>query len=215
MRQPMKNMLCLVMALLMALLPCAAVCEAAPNPTRNPNAPSYNEDEPEKLEEDQLTAWSCLVMEESTGEIIFEKDKDMILYPASTTKIMTVLLGIEMCELDEVVTVSANAVNIADPDATMLGLDVGEEIRMEDLCYGTLLRSGNDGAIAIAEHVSGSEEQFVALMNQTAQELGMTNTHFTNPHGLHDPNHYTTARDMAILARYADFKSACLRIAKV
>lgn len=203
MLQPMKNMLCLVTALLLALSPVASLAEAAPNPTRSPNAASYNAEEPESLEEDQLTAWSCLVMEESTGEIIFEKDIDMILYPASTTKIMTVLLGIEMCDLDEIVTVSANAVNIADPDATMLGLDVGEEIRMEDLLYGTLLRSGNDGAIAIAEHVSGSEWEFVNLMNERARELGMTSTHFMNPHGLHDPNHYTTARDMAILARHA------------
>lgn len=74
---------------------------------------------------------------------------------------------------------------------------------MEDLLYGTLLRSGNDGAVAIAEHVSGSEEEFVNLMNEKAYELGMDKTHFMNPHGLHDPNHYTTARDMATLARYA------------
>ena len=201
MLQPLKRALCLLAALL--LLPCAALGESAPNPTRNPNAAEYVASEPQNLDEDQLTAWSCLVMEESTGEIIFEKDIDMVLYPASTTKIMTVLLGIELCDLDEVVTVSENAINIPDPDATMLGLDAGEEIRMEDLLYGTLLRSGNDGAVAIAEHVSGSEEEFVNLMNEKAYELGMDKTHFMNPHGLHDPNHYTTARDMATLARYA------------
>ena len=201
MLQPLKRALCLLAALM--LLPCAALSESAPNPTRNPGAPTYDAEKPEDLDEDQLTGWSCLVMEESTGEIIFEKDIDMTLYPASTTKIMTVLLGIEQCDLDEMVTVSAHAVDIPDPDATMLGLDVGEEIRMEDLLYGTLLRSGNDGAVAIAEHVSGSEWEFVNLMNEMAYELGMHNTHFMNPHGLHDPNHYTTARDMATLARYA------------
>ena len=203
MLQPIKRALCLLLAAVLLTLSPMALAESAPNPTRNPGAAEYIASEPENLDEDQLTAWSALVMEESTGEIIFEKDIDIRLYPASTTKIMTVLLGCIWCDPDETVTVSSSILNITDPDATMLGLDVGEEIRMEDLCYGTLLRSGNDGAIAIAEHVSGSEWEFVNLMNQTAQELGMTNTHFMNPHGLHDANHYTTARDMAILARYA------------
>lgn len=213
MLQPLKRVLCLLMAAAL-LLPCAIFAEEAPNPTRNPNAAEYDAEKPEDLDENQLTAWSALVMEESTGDIIFEKDIDMILYPASTTKIMTVLLGIECCDLDEIVTASWNAVNIGDPDATMLGLDEGEEMRMEDLLYGTLMRSGNDGAIAIAEHVSGSVEEFVRLMNETAYNLGMTNTHFMNPHGLHDPNHYSTARDLATLARYAMSNETFRQIAK-
>jgi len=213
MLQPIKRAICLLLAAL-ALLSAGSAAAEAPNPTRSPNAAEYNAEKPEELEEDQLTAWSALVMEESTGEIIFEKDIDMILYPASTTKIMTVLLGILCCEPDEIVTASWNAVNIGDPDATMLGLDEGEEMRMIDLLYGTLMRSGNDGAIAIAEHVSGSVENFVALMNATAWQLGMTNTHFTNPHGLHDPNHYTTARDLAILTRYAMSNETFREIAK-
>lgn len=203
MLQPVKRILCLLTALALLMLPCAGLGEQAPNPTRNPNAAEYDPEKPEELDEDQLTAWSALVMEESTGEIIFEKDPDMILYPASTTKIMTVLLGIECCDLNEMVRVSELAINVGDPDATMLGLDPGEEIMMIDLLYGTLLRSGNDGANAIAEHVSGSQAEFVNLMNETARQLGMTNTHFVNAHGLHDPNHYSTARDLAILARYA------------
>lgn len=213
MLQPLKRLLCLALAAFM-LLSCAWA-EEVPNPTRNPNAAAYNEEEPENLDEDQLTAWSALVMEESTGEIIFEKNIDMILYPASTTKIMTVLLGIEQCSLDDMVTVSYNAINIGDPDATMLGLDAGEEMRMEDLLIGTLLRSGNDGANAIAEHVSGSTHEFVALMNQKARELGMTNTHFMNPHGLHDTNHFSTARDLATLARYAMSNETFRRIANM
>lgn len=200
--QPMKRMMCLLLACLLLLLPLTALAEV-PNPTISPNADPYDAAHPELLDEDQLAAYSALVMEESTGEIIFEKDIDRPLYPASTTKIMTVLLGILCCELDEEVTVSANAINVGDPDATMLGLDEGEVILMEDLLYGTLLRSGNDGANAIAEHVSGSIDNFVALMNETAWQIGMTNTHFANAHGLHDPNHYTTARDLATLARYA------------
>lgn len=201
MLQPFKRILCLLTACMM-LLPALAAAEA-PNPTISPYADEYDPDQPELLQEDQLAAAAALVMEESSGEIIFEKDIDLVLYPASTTKIMTVLLGILCCDLDEEVTVSANAVNIPDPDATMLGLDEGETIRMEDLLYGTLLRSGNDGAVAIAEHVAGSEAEFVNMMNATAQSLGMSNTHFSNPHGLHDPYHYSTARDLATLARYA------------
>lgn len=202
MPQPLKHTLTLLLAGLLLLTPLFASAEA-PNPTISPNADPYDASKPENLQEDQLAAAAALVMEESTGEIIFEKNIDMILYPASTTKIMTVLLGILTCELDEEVTVSANAVNIPDPDATMLGLDEGEVIVMKDLLYGTLMRSGNDGAVAIAEHVAGSEANFVALMNETARSLGMNNTNFVNPHGLHDPNHYTTAYDMALLARYA------------
>lgn len=201
MLQPLKRILCLLLALM--LLPAAVVMAEAPNPTISPSADPYDPEHPEQLDPEQLAAYSALVMEESTGDIIFQKDIDRVLYPASTTKIMTVLLGILCCDLDEEVTVSYSAINIGDPDATMLGLDEGEIIRMEDLLYGTLLRSGNDGANAIAEHVAGSQEEFVALMNATAWELGMTNTHFANAHGLHDPNHYTTARDMATLARYA------------
>lgn len=197
-----KRLMLLLLAGMLLLLPLAASAEA-PNPTVSPDADPYDADHPEALQEDQLAAAAALVMEESSGEIIFEKNIDMILYPASTTKIMTVYLALRTCELDEEVTVSWNAVNIGDPDATMLGLDEGEVIQLKDLLVGTLIRSGNDGAIAIAEHVAGSVENFVALMNSTAQELGMYNTHFTNPHGLHDPNHYTTARDLAILAREA------------
>ncbi len=202
MPQPLKRLMTLLLAGLLLLTPVFSLAEV-PEPTISPNAEPYDAEHPENLQEDQLAAASALVMEESTGEIIFDKNSDMILYPASTTKIMTVLLAILTCDLDEEVTVSANAVNIPDPDATMIGLDVGEVIILKDLLYGTLLRSGNDGAVAIAEHVAGSEESFAALMNETARSLGMYNTHFVNPHGLHDPNHYTTAYDLALLARYA------------
>lgn len=198
----MKRLLTLLLAGLMLLTPLSALAEA-PNPTISSSADKYDPEHPELLEPDQLAAYSALVMEESSGEIIFEKDIDRPLYPASTTKIMTVLLGILCCELDEEVTVSYNAINVGDPDATMIGLDEGEIITMEDLLYATLLRSGNDGANAIAEHVSGSISAFVNLMNTTARDLGMENTYFVNPHGLHDPRHVSTARDLAILARYA------------
>lgn len=166
----------------------------------------YDPEHPELLTEDDLTGASCILIEQTTGKVIFEKDADRLMYPASTTKIMTVLLGILATEdLGEMVTVSYNGSKTGvkaqlDENSSLLGLIEGEQLTMEDLLYGTMLRSGNDGAIAIAEHVSGTEAAFVDLMNQTAQAFGMTNTHFMNAHGLHNDYHYTSARDLATLA---------------
>lgn len=169
----------------------------------------YDPDHPELLTEDDLTGVACILIEQNSGDVIFEKDADRLMYPASTTKIMTVLLGLMSTDdLSEMVTVSYNGSKAGvkaqlDEDSSVLGLIEGEELTLEDLLYGTILRSGNDGAIAIAEHVSGSEAAFVDLMNQTAQAFGMTNTNFMNSHGLHNDYHYTTARDLATLAREA------------
>ncbi len=169
----------------------------------------YDPDHPELLTEDDLTGDACILIEQNSGDVIFEKNPDSLMYPASTTKIMTVLLGLMSTDdLSEMVTVSYNGSKTGvrtqlDPESSVLGLIEGEELSMEDLLYGTILRSGNDAAIAVAEHVSGSEAAFVDLMNQTAQAFGMTNTNFMNPHGLHNDYHYTTARDLATLAREA------------
>lgn len=198
-----QRLVILLFVCTLLLLPTLSALAEMPNPTLDPNANPYDAEHPELLEEDQLNCASAILIEEDSGDVIFEKEADMLLYPASTTKIMTVLLGIKFGNLNDVVTVSANAVTMPDPDATTMGLKEGEEIVLEDLLYGTLMRSGNDGALAIAEHISGSEAAFVDLMNQAAQTFGMTNTHFMNPHGLHDDNHYSTARDLAILARTA------------
>ncbi len=169
----------------------------------------YDPEQPELLTEDDLTAVSCILIEQTSGNVIFEKNADQTMYPASTTKIMTVLLGILTSEnLNEIVTVSYNGSEtgvktMLDPDSSTLGLEEGEEIVLLDLLYGTILRSGNDAAIALAEHVSGTEAAFVQLMNQTAQQFGMANTNFVNSHGLHNDYHYTTARDLAMLSRIA------------
>lgn len=198
----MKRLLCLFFAFLMLLSPLASLAEEMPNPTLSPDANPYDEEHPELLEEEQLYATAAILIEEHTGRVIFEKNADMVLYPASTTKIMTVLLGLMMGNMSDTVTVSANAMNIPDDSSTM-GLRLGEEINFQDLLYGTIMRSGNEGANAIAEYISGDIPTFVNLMNETAQRYGMTNTHFMNPHGLHDDNHYSTARDLATLAREA------------
>ncbi len=175
----------------------------------------YDAAHPELLTEDDITAGACILIEQTSGDVIFEKNADAVMYPASTTKIMTVLLGLLTTDLSDTVTVSYNGSKAGvraqlDPDSSTLGLKEGEQINMKDLLYGTILRSGNDAAIAVAEHVSGSEAAFVDLMNQTAQRLGMTNTHFMNAHGLHNENHFTSARDLATLA-YTAMKDETFR----
>lgn len=122
------------------------------------------------------------------------------LYPASTTKIMTALLALEKGNLSDMVTVGKNADGASFPwDAQLCGLKEGDRLTLEDLLYGLLLHSGNDAGTAIAEYISGSEEAFVKEMNQKAKELMAVNTHYMNPHGLHDVNHYTTAYDLYLI----------------
>ena len=181
----------------------ATVQESIPEPTLSPNAEKYDAEHPEDLSPDQLYALSAILVAADTGEVIFEKDPDTIRYPASTTKILTVLLGIMMVDdLYQYVTVSETAVNVPADSSTM-HLHAGEEIRFIDVLYGTMLVSGNDGANVIAETVSGSIPAFVDLMNSTALMYGCENTHFANPHGYHDDNHYSTARDLAVICRQA------------
>ncbi len=120
----------------------------------------------------------------------------------STTKILTALIALEESNLDDVVTVSANAANQAS-DSSVCGLKEGDQISMRDLLYGLMMRSGNDAAIAIAEHISGSSEEFAVLMNAKAQSLGATNSHFVTPNGLHDEDHYTTVYDMYLIMNAA------------
>ena len=181
----------------------AVTAEPIPEPTLSPNADKYDPEHPENLAPDQLYALSAILVAADTGEIIFEKKPDEIRFPASTTKILTVLLGIIMVDdLDQTVTVSQTAVDIPE-DSSSMHLHAGEEIRFLDVLYGTMLISGNDGANVIAETVSGSIPAFVDLMNATAQVYGCTNTHFANPHGYHDESHYSTARDLALICREA------------
>lgn len=175
--------------------------DAIVEPTLAPDAPKYSKEHPEDLDPDQLYAYSALLVAQDSGEIIFSKDPDTIRYPASTTKILTVWLGIMRFEddLDRMVTVSERAVDIPDDSSTM-SLKAGEEISFRDILYGTMLLSANDGANVIAEEVAGSIEAFVVLMNQVADDIGCTSTHFVNPHGYPNDDHYSTARDMALIA---------------
>lgn len=148
-----------------------------------------------------IGAKAAILMEASTGTILYGKNVDERLYPASTTKIMTCLLAIENAELDEVVTFSEEAVFSIDRGSSNIGMDVGESITMEQALHGILILSANEVANAVGEHIAGDAESFVKMMNDRVAELGLENTHFCNAHGLHDENHYTSARDLALIAR--------------
>ena len=144
-------------------------------------------------------AASAVLIDACTGRILYERNARERRPVASTTKIMTALLIIERGSLQDVVTVSENA---ADTENSSL-LEAGEHISLENLLKAVLIQSANDAAIAAAEHVSGSVSAFCAAMNERARDLGAKDTHFTNPHGLHEPDHYSTARDLALIARAA------------
>lgn len=148
-----------------------------------------------------IGAQAAILMEASTGTILYGKNVDERLYPASTTKIMTCLLALENAELDETVTFSETAVFSIDRDSSNIGMDVGESITMEQALHGVLILSANEVANAVGEHVAGDAESFVNMMNERVAEMGLENTHFCNANGLHDDNHYTSARDLALIAR--------------
>lgn len=147
-----------------------------------------------------ISAKSAIVIDQESGEAIFEKNPDIQLPPASTTKIMTGIIVLENSDLDNVVKISARTKEIGE---SSIYLSEGEELRVEDLLYAMLVQSANDAAYALAEHVSGSEELFVDLMNRKAAEIGAKSTKFKNSYGLDDEEHLTTARDLAMIARYA------------
>lgn len=158
-------------------------------------AADYWPDAPETLSP------GVILMEESTGTILYEKNSDEAHYPASITKIMTTLLALENGNLSDMVTFSDDAIN--NTEGSGIARDYGEQMTLEQCLYGVMLESANEYAYAVAEHVGGTVENFVDMMNAKAKELGCTNTHFANPHGLQDENHYTTAHDMALIAQAA------------
>lgn len=170
----------LALAVLLLLLPWALPVAAAPEPV--------------------LDATAYLLMDSATGEVLIEYEGDTPLPIASTTKIMTAILAIERGRLDDLVTVGQKPY---ETGGSTIWLEIGEQQRLEDLLYALMLESANDAAVAIAEHLAGSEERFAGWMNEKARALGATRTNFVNSHGLHDPEHYSTAHDLALIARYA------------
>ena len=161
------------------------------------------------IEDDSLTppdiqyAQAALLMDMQSGRLLYGKNIDARLYPASLTKMMTGIIAIENGNMADVVSASYEAIAPITLEDSQMGILTGEELTFEQLVNGMLIHSANDAANVIAVHLGGSLQGFVDIMNAKAAELGMTNTHFVNPCGTHDDNHYTTARDIAVLAQYA------------
>lgn len=149
----------------------------------------------------EVISESVILIDADTGAVLYDKNSHAKSYPASTTKILTGLLVLENCSMDEIVTFSREAAESVSYGDASLGTRTGEQYTVEQALYGLLLHSANEIAYGLAEHVSGSLNAFVQLMNQRAKELGAVNTHFSNASGLHDSNHYTTAYDIAMIAR--------------
>ena len=147
----------------------------------------------------KLTARSAIVMDTVTGQVLYERDIDTRRYPASTTKMMTLIVALEHGRLDDIVTVSKHAEGV---EGSTLWLVQGDKIPLGELLTGMMMHSGNDATVAVAEHIAGSVPAFVEMMNEKAAEIGAYNTHFVNPNGLPDENHYTTAFDLAKIAAY-------------
>lgn len=161
-----------------------------PTPTEPPDFP-------------YVSARSVAVVEGGCGALLFGRDPDRRMPPASLTKLMTAAVAVEQGDLDMLITNHVDAVALhEETGSTVMGLRPGMELSLLDLLYGLMLPSGNDAAITIAEGVAGSEDEFVALMNAKVEALGLRNTHFTNPHGLDEDGLYSSAYDMAMLARY-------------
>ncbi len=184
-------------ALLLALLLCLGA-----TPVLAQEEPD-EEGLPAAVSLDELPAKSAILMEQSTGKVLFEKDADVQMAPASVTKVMSLLLVMEALDagqihLEDMVTCSEHAASMG---GTQIWLEVGEQMSVEDLLKATCVVSANDATVALGEYIAGSEEGFVQRMNQRAQELGMANTHFVNATGLDAEGHLTTARDIAIMSR--------------
>ncbi|MDO4942734.1 MAG: D-alanyl-D-alanine carboxypeptidase family protein [Lachnospiraceae bacterium] len=151
-----------------------------------------------------VTARSAILMDANSGEILYEKNINTKRYPASITKIMTTLVAIENCNsLYDTITYSKHAIDSIEPSSSQIYIEPGEKLSVEDSLYAIMLESANEACNGVAEHVAGSIEGFADMMNQKAKELGCKNTHFVNPNGLHDDNHYVTAYDMALITKAA------------
>ena len=151
----------------------------------------------------EVRAKAALIMDASTGRVVFQRNAHQRLAPASTTKIMTAIVALERGSLNDKIVIQQRHLAEDPFNESVMGLTVGDVVTLEDLLWGLLLPSGNDAARAIADHIGGSEERFMEMMNEKASELGLKNTHFTNPHGLDEAGHFSSAYDLAVMSRYA------------
>lgn len=146
---------------------------------------------------------TAILLEPNTGTILYEKNIHKKMYPASITKIMTALLTLENCKMDDIVVFSKRNIESIGPEDANIGCQVGEKMTIKDCLYALMLASANESATALAEHIAGDIDTFADLMNDRAKKAGAINTHFANPNGLHDKNHYVTAYDMAMIMKAA------------
>ncbi|RHV88104.1 peptidase S11 [Clostridium sp. OF09-36] len=155
------------------------------------------------IKQPEVAAEGAVLLNAATGEVLYGKNQDQQFYPASITKVMTALVVLEHCNLNDTVTFSETATTNLESGAVALGVSAGDQLTVEQSLYGLLLKSANEIGNGLAEHVSGSVSAFADLMNAKAKELGCKNTHFVNPHGLNNENHKTTPYDMALILRAA------------
>ena len=148
------------------------------------------------------SAISAILLDNRTNKVLYKKEENKKMYPASTTKILTAILVLENCNLNDVVTSSYNAIMSVPEGYSIAKIQIGEQLTVEQLLELLLVYSANDAANVLAEYVGGSTDSFVAMMNTKINELGLTDSHFTNPYGLHDENHYTTAHDLSVIMQY-------------
>lgn len=186
MKKLLNLIISLFLAVLLGLLPATAVFAATDWPAGT-----------------SISADGGIVIDANSGAVLYGKNMHETYYPASITKILTALIIIENCDLDDIVTFSNSAVNTLEPGASILGARTGDQMSVRDCLYALLLQSANEVANALAEHCSGSIDAFSELMNRKAESLGCINTHFANPSGLNNENHYTSAYDMALIAKAA------------
>lgn len=149
-----------------------------------------------------ISAQAVYFIDNRTNKVLYSKNEDKRMYPASTTKILTAILVLESASLDEVTTASYNAIMSVPDGYSIANIQVGEELTIEQLLEMLLVHSANDAANVLAEYVGGSIDSFVSMMNTKLNDLGLTSSHFSNAYGLHDENHYTTAKDLAFLMQY-------------
>ena len=185
-----------------SVLPTAS-STAAPSPTSGPTAtpPLPAPSQTGKAAAPAVNSADVVVIDEDSGVVLYEKNSHHRTAPASVTKIATALVALERGDPKSTVKVSFDSTELVD--STLMGIHVGDQVTLEDLLYGLMLPSGNDAALAIANEIAGSKSAFVALMNQKAKSLGLTDSQFRNPHGLDEDGHYSSAYDLTMMARYA------------
>ena len=155
------------------------------------------------VEDLELYSEACILIDGDSGKILYSKNADKKMYPASTTKVMTAILALEKCNLADMVTVGHDAILNVPYGYSIANLQEGEQISINALLHVLLIPSANDAAFVLAEHIAGSVDEFSNMMNIKALELGCKNTNFVNPNGIHDENHYSTAYDLALMGKYA------------